>query len=67
VGDEVDAPGPWAPTLAGRWEEAAAAWAKLGERYERAVVLATAPAAQARAEGILVLRELGAAATLQAV
>ena len=67
VDAEADAPGPWAPTLAGRWEEAAAAWAELGERYERAVVLATAPADRARAEGLLLLRELGAAATIQAV
>ena len=67
VGAELDAPGPWAPTLAGRWEEAAAAWARLGERYERAVVLATAPVGEARAEGILLLRTLGAAATIHAV
>jgi hypothetical protein len=62
-----DAPGPWAPTLAGHWEEAAAGWASLGERYERAVVLAGAPSPAARAEGVAVLRELGATATLAAI
>jgi hypothetical protein len=60
----VNAPGPWAPTLAGRWSEAAAAWAALGERYEQSVVLATAPDRRARAQGLLMLRELGAVATL---
>ena len=59
VDAEVDAPGPWAPTLAGRWEEAAAAWAELGERYERAVVSATAPADRARAEGMLLSASWG--------
>jgi len=63
----ADAPGPWAPTLAGRWEEAATAWAALGDRYEQAVVLATAPDRQAHAQGLLMLRGLGAVATLPAV
>ena len=36
----ADPPGPWAPTLAGRTAQAVAAWAQLGERYERAVVQA---------------------------
>jgi DNA-binding SARP family transcriptional activator/tetratricopeptide (TPR) repeat protein len=61
------APGPWAPTLAGRWHEAATAWAALGERYEQAVVLATAPDRRARAQGLRMLRELGAVATVPAV
>lgn len=60
-------PGPWAPTLAGRWDEAAAAWATLGERYEQAVVLATAPDAEASSRGVRMLRELGAVATIPAV
>src|SRR4051812_4887420 len=34
----TDPPGPWAPTLAGRWHEAADAWTTPGERYEAAVV-----------------------------
>jgi len=63
----VDAPGPWAPTLAGRWEEAATAWAALGDRYEQAVVLATSPDRRARARGLLMLRQLGAVATVPAV
>jgi hypothetical protein len=63
----VNSPGPWATTLAGPWQEAAAAWARLGERYEQAVVLATAPDRQARASGLLMLRELGAAGTTLAV
>jgi tetratricopeptide (TPR) repeat protein len=63
----VDAPGPWAPTLAGRWKEAASAWASLGERYEHAVVLATAPDRRAHAQGLAMLRELGAVATIPAV
>jgi len=61
------APGPWEPTLSGLWEEAAAAWAALGERYEEAVVLATAPDDRASARGLHILRELGAVATLTAV
>jgi len=60
------APGPWAPTLAGRWEEAAGAWAALGDRYEQAVVLATAPDHTAQAQGTHMLH-LGAVATLPAV
>ena len=63
----ADAPGPWAPTLAGRWKDAASAWAVLGERYEQAVVLATAPDRRARADGLALLRKLGAVATIQAV
>jgi hypothetical protein len=63
----VNPPGPWAPTLAGDWKQAATAWAALGDRYEQAVVLATAPDRRAHAQGISMLRELGAVATLPAV
>ncbi|HEY6747809.1 MAG TPA: AAA family ATPase [Mycobacteriales bacterium] len=63
----ANAPGPWAPTLAGRWAEAVARWAALGERYEQAVVLATAPDSGAREQGTALLRQLGARGTLQAV
>ncbi len=59
-------PGPWAATLAGRWQEAAAAWSTLGERYEHAVVLATAPDREARARGQRLLESLGAVATMAA-
>ncbi|MBO0844701.1 MAG: AAA family ATPase [Nocardioides sp.] len=62
-----DAPGPWRPTLAGRWKEAAAAWAALGERYEEAVVLAVAPDRRASSRGLQMLRGLGAEGTILAV
>jgi hypothetical protein len=62
----INAPGSWAPTLAGRWQAAAAAWAGLGERYEQAVVLAPADDRGARARGHVMLRQLGAVATLAA-
>jgi hypothetical protein len=67
VPDPVRAPGPWAPTIAGDWDAAAAGWAALGERYEEAVVLATAPDLRARERGVQILVELGAAGTLLAV
>jgi tetratricopeptide (TPR) repeat protein len=67
VASPTEPPGPWAPTLAGRWQEAAAAWAALGERYEEAVVLATSPDPRARERGQQVLHDLGAEATLLAV
>ncbi len=61
----ADAPGPWAPALAGRWREAAAAWQALGERYEQAVEEAlSAGDDQARAAGLATLSDLGATATL---
>jgi hypothetical protein len=63
----TDPPGPWEPTLAGRWHEAADAWTALGERYEAAVVLATAPDPGARARGEDTLARLGAVGTLAAV
>ncbi|TWD82174.1 DNA-binding SARP family transcriptional activator [Kribbella amoyensis] len=63
----TDPPGPWAPTLAGRWREAVAAWAAHGDEYEQAVVLARAPTSAARAEGHRRLAALGAVATLPAV
>jgi hypothetical protein len=60
-------PGPWAPTLAGRISEAADAWAQIGERYERAVVLASSADPAQRDEGLATLIELGAVATVPAV
>ena len=62
-----DPPGPWAPTLAGRTTEAAAAWARIGEHYERAVVLAGSADPAQRDEGVEALVDLGAVATLPAV
>jgi DNA-binding SARP family transcriptional activator len=67
VSGPVDAPGPWAATVAGQWQQAAEAWAVLGERYEYAVVLATAPDDDARARGLVILNGLGAVATILAV
>ena len=61
------APGPWAPTLAGHWQEAAAGWAHLGERYEEGIVRATAGDDGTRARGRQILKDLGAAATLVAL
>jgi hypothetical protein len=60
-------PGPWEPTLAGRTAEAAAAWARIGERYERAVVLSTSGEPGRREEGLRDLDALGAVATVPAV
>jgi hypothetical protein len=64
----ADVPGPWAPALAGRWADAADAWEALGERYERAVELAS-PGAEvaARATGLAILSDLGAHATARAL
>jgi tetratricopeptide (TPR) repeat protein len=60
-------PGPWAPTLTDRWREASAAWAAIGERYEHAVVLATAPDRVERSRGLELLGALGAVATIAAL
>jgi DNA-binding winged helix-turn-helix (wHTH) protein len=59
--------GPWAPALAGRWQEAADGWAALGCRYERAVELALAPHPDARSQGRRELEALGAAGALAAI
>lgn len=58
---------PWAPGLAGRWAEAAAAWAARGHRYERALELATSADECAVAEGLDELHALGAAGSLAVV
>ena len=62
-----DIPGPWAPSLAGRWRQAAQAWEKLGDRYEQAVELAWAGDDKARTAGLAILTELGATATVARV
>jgi hypothetical protein len=71
AGHDVEPPGqpvgPWAPALAGRWQDAAAAWETLGCRYERAVELAVAPDAGANQQGHRELADLGATATLAAL
>jgi hypothetical protein len=67
VTDPPDPPGPWAPTLAGSATEAAAAWARIGERYERAVVLACAADPAQVEGGLRALDDLGAVATIPAV
>jgi tetratricopeptide (TPR) repeat protein len=64
----ADVPGPWAPALAGRWREAAAAWKELGDRYEQAVEMAwSGEDDQARAAGLGILKDLGANATASRV
>jgi DNA-binding SARP family transcriptional activator/tetratricopeptide (TPR) repeat protein len=61
------APGPWAPALVGRWREAVAGWAVLGERYEQALELALAPDRAAAARGLALLDDLGAGAVVAAL
>jgi tetratricopeptide (TPR) repeat protein len=63
----TDIPGPWAPSLAGRWREAAAAWRVLGERYEEAVEMAWSGEDNTRAAGLDILNDLGASATVARV
>jgi hypothetical protein len=62
-----DPPGPWAPVLAGRWRDAAVAWADLGDRYERAVVLALHGDRKGRIEGLAELGRLGAIAAIDRI
>src|SRR5262249_45143880 len=68
AGHAVDVPAdairPWACALDGHWRKAAEAWGARGCRYEKAVELALAPDAEARAEGRAELSALGASATL---
>lgn len=67
VAAPIDAPGPWAAALVGRWREAAAGWDELGERYEQAVELARSGDDRARVTGLGMLQDLGATATLARV
>lgn len=67
VADPLEAPGPWAPTLAGLTGEAVEAWTRIGERYEAAVVRATSGDPADRDAGLAALVELGAVATIPAV
>jgi hypothetical protein len=60
----TDAPGPWAPALAGLRHEAAAAWKALGERYEQALELVWSGDDRARTTGLDILKNLDAPATL---
>jgi hypothetical protein len=64
VEPEGGEPGPWAPALAGDWRAAADAWARLGDRYERALELAGSGDAVATDEGLVELADLGATATI---
>ena len=63
----ADQPGPWVDVLAGRWVEAALAWANLGDRYERAVVLALHGDGDAKTDGLTELDKLGAVATIDRI
>ena len=67
VGAPADPPGPWAPTLGGPVTEAVAAWQRLGERYECAVVQAMSGDPGLVNEGLATLTGLGAVATVPAV
>jgi hypothetical protein len=67
VTDPPHPPGPWAPTLAGRTADAVAAWSRVGERYEAAVVQATSTDASECDRGLETLAQLGAIATIPAV
>jgi hypothetical protein len=57
-------PMPWAPALDRRWRQAAAAWKQLGEQYEQAVELTWSGNSEARADGLAMLTNLGATATV---
>jgi len=64
----ADVPEPWAAALAGRWSDAAAGWAALGERYEHAIELAwSGDHAERRAEGLVELDTIGASAAASLV
>jgi DNA-binding winged helix-turn-helix (wHTH) protein len=63
----VDPINPWAFGFAGRWQDAADAWAAHGCRYEGALELALAPDSRARSRGRADLDALGARATLAAL
>ena len=64
----VDPRGPWALELAGRPEEAAAAWEALGCRHDAALALAAAADGDATARDVVVrLESLGARGTAAAV
>ncbi len=60
----ADAPGPWAPALAGHHETAARAWKALGDQYEQALELVGCGDGQARAAGMEILAGLGAHAAI---
>jgi DNA-binding winged helix-turn-helix (wHTH) protein/tetratricopeptide (TPR) repeat protein len=59
-----DEPGPWGPALVGDWRAAADGWARLGERYERALELAASGDERASDEGMAELADLGATASV---
>lgn len=66
-GDPPDVPdGPYTLQMAGDWAGAAAAWSGLGCPYERALALADGDA-DAQAESLAALKDLGANATAQRV
>jgi tetratricopeptide (TPR) repeat protein len=56
-------PDPWGAALAGSWQEAAAVWGRLGERYEQAVETALGARGRARVAALDTLKDLGAVAT----
>jgi hypothetical protein len=60
----TNVPMPWAPALGRPWRQAAAAWKQLGEQYEQAVELTWSGNSEARADGLAMLTNLGATATV---
>jgi DNA-binding CsgD family transcriptional regulator/tetratricopeptide (TPR) repeat protein len=62
AGARVPAPGehPYALQAAGRWQEAAAAWAAAGSPYEQAAALAQGPGTGPLLAALRILDELGA-------
>jgi DNA-binding CsgD family transcriptional regulator/tetratricopeptide (TPR) repeat protein len=55
-------PEPWASGLRGRWQQAAAGWAELGDPYERALELASSGEREPMVEALKVLDTLDARA-----
>ena len=52
--------GPWVIGLAGRWQEAAAAWAEIGDPYEEALELADSGEVEPLLRALALLDGLGA-------
>jgi DNA-binding CsgD family transcriptional regulator/tetratricopeptide (TPR) repeat protein len=64
VGDPAGCPEPWAAGLRGDWRGAAAAWAQVGDPYERALELAASGEVDPTLEALRDLEDLGASAAV---
>jgi DNA-binding CsgD family transcriptional regulator len=51
---------PWVVGLAGRWQEASAAWARIGDPYEEALELADSGEAEPTLRALALLDDIGA-------